>query len=243
MSLSQRPNRSSTKPYPKQVSGGASVATVWGVVVAGGSGTRFGGHKQFMTVGGREVVDWSLEAASRACAGVVLVVPREAVAKYAARASIVVAGGPRAAESVRQGLRAVPSHADVIVVHDAARPLSSPELWAAVIAAVTEGADAAIPCVPVSDTIKQRQDDGRLVTLERARLLAVQTPQAFSAGALRAAHADGGEATDDAALVEAIGGRVVSVPGEASNMKVTAPVDLALAETLLSTRGPASEAP
>jgi 2-C-methyl-D-erythritol 4-phosphate cytidylyltransferase len=94
----------------------------------------------------------------------------------------------------------------------------------------------AIPCLPVSDTVKQRQDDGRLVTLERARLLAVQTPQAFSAAALRAAHAGGGEATDDAALVEAMGGRVVSVLGEASNIKVTAPLDLALAETLLAVR-------
>jgi 2-C-methyl-D-erythritol 4-phosphate cytidylyltransferase len=205
-------------------------------VVAAGSGTRFGGYKQFMALAGREVVDWALEAACKACAGVVLVVPAAALDTYADRAPVVVAGGSTRAESVRQGLAAVPSDATVIVVHDAARPLSTPELWASVIEAVNEGADAAIPCLPVSDTIKQVQEDGRLVTLDRARLLAVQTPQAFSAGALRAAHAGGGEATDDAALVEAIGGRVVSVAGEASNMKVTAPMDLALAETLLSAR-------
>jgi 2-C-methyl-D-erythritol 4-phosphate cytidylyltransferase len=216
---------------------------VWAIVVAGGSGTRFGGYKQFMTLAGREVVDWSLDAATRACAGVVLVVPAEAVKRYAGRASSVVAGGPTRAESVRSGLREVPSEAQVIVVHDAARPLSAPSVWAAVIAAVEAGADAAVPCVPVSDTIKQRQDDGRLVTLERAGLLAVQTPQAFSATVLRAAHAGGGEATDDAALVEAIGGRVVSVPGEVSNIKVTAPVDLALAETLMAVRAPAGGAP
>jgi 2-C-methyl-D-erythritol 4-phosphate cytidylyltransferase len=196
-------------------------ATAWAVVVAGGSGTRFGGYKQFMTLAGREVVDWSLEAAHGACAGVVLVVP---------------ADGTTRAESVRSGLQAVPLEAGVIVVHDAARPLSAPQLWRSVIAAVEAGADGAVPCVPVSDTIKQRQDDGQLVTLERARLLAVQTPQAFSAAALRAAHARGGEATDDAALVEAIRGRVVSVPGEATNIKVTAPVDLALAETLMAVR-------
>ena len=209
-------------------------ATAWAVVVAGGTGTRFGGYKQFMTLGGREVVDWSLEAAHKACAGVVLVVPAEAVDRYGNRASVVVAGGPTRAGFVRAGLGAVPPEASVIVVHDAARPLSPPQMWASVISAVEAGADAAVPCVPVSDTIKQRQDDGQLVTLERARLLAVQTPQAFSAVALRAAHAAGGEATDDAALVEAMGGRVVSVPGEASNIKVTAPVDLALAETLLA---------
>jgi 2-C-methyl-D-erythritol 4-phosphate cytidylyltransferase len=214
-------------------------ATAWAVVVAGGSGTRFGGYKQFVTLGGREVVDWSLEAAHKACTGVVLVVPADVVERYTGRASAVVAGGPTRAESVRAGLRAVPPEAGVIVVHDAARPLSHAQLWASVIAAVEGGADGAVPCVPVSDTIKQRQDDGQLVTLERARLLAVQTPQAFSAAALRAAHAQGGEATDDAALVEAIGGRVVSVPGETSNIKVTAPVDLALAETLMAVRATA----
>ena len=132
------------------------------------------------------------------------------------------------------GLRAVPAEARVVVVHDAARPLSRPGMWAAVIAAVGPGAEAAIPCVPVSDTIKRREDDGRLVTLERARLLAVQTPQAFLAAALRAAHAGEGEATDDAALVEAIGGRVVSVAGEETNIKVTNRHDLALAETLMA---------
>jgi 2-C-methyl-D-erythritol 4-phosphate cytidylyltransferase len=212
-------------------------------VVAGGSGTRFGGYKQFMTVAGRQLVDWSLEAAATACAGVVLVVPAEVIGKYDNRASAVVAGGLTRAESVRCGLRAVPPEAQVIVVHDAARPLSTPEMWAAVISAVDAGAEAAIPCVPVSDTIKQRQEDGRLVTLERGRLLAVQTPQAFSAKALRAAHTGGAEATDDAALVEAIGGLVVSVPGEATNIKVTAPIDLALAETVLAARGPARGSP
>jgi 2-C-methyl-D-erythritol 4-phosphate cytidylyltransferase len=216
---------------------------VWAVVVAGGSGTRFGGYKQFVTLAGREVVDWSLDAANRACAGVVLVVPTEVLERYAGRASAVVAGGPTRAESVRSGLRAVPPEAQVIVVHDAARPLSAPQLWTEVIAAIESGADAAVPCVPVSDTIKQRQDDGRLVTLERARLLAVQTPQAFSAATLRAAHAGGGDATDDAALVEAIGGRVVSVPGEVSNIKVTAAVDLQLAETLMAVRAPEGGGP
>jgi len=88
--------------------------------------------------------------------------------------------------------------------------------------------------VPVLDTIKQRQDDGRLMTLDRASLVAVQTPQAFSAACLRTAHAGEGEATDDAALVEAMGGRVVTVLGEPSNLKVTAPADLALAEMWLS---------
>jgi 2-C-methyl-D-erythritol 4-phosphate cytidylyltransferase len=214
-------------------------AGAWAVVVAGGSGSRFGGYKQFMLLAGREVVDWSLEAAQRACAGVVLVVPPDLLDKYSDRASFVVAGATTRAGSVRAGLRAVPPEARVVVVHDAARPLSSARMWAAVIAAVVQGAEGAIPCVPVSDTIKRLDDDGRLVTLERARLLAVQTPQAFLAAALRAAHAGEGEATDDAALVEAIGGKVVSVAGEQTNIKVTNRHDLALAETLIAVEAPA----
>ena len=179
-------------------------------------------------------MDWSLDTARRACAGVVLVVPAEAAAGYRHRASRVVVGGPTRPASVRAGLGAVPADADVIVVHDAARPLASAGTWEAVIAAVLDGADAAVPCVPVTDTIKQRQDDGRLVTLERGRLMAAQTPQAFAAAVLRTVHSRGGEATDDAALVEAIGGRVVVVAGDPTNLKLTSPLDLAVAEALLA---------
>jgi 2-C-methyl-D-erythritol 4-phosphate cytidylyltransferase len=207
--------------------------STWAVVVAGGSGARFGGYKQFATLRGREVVDWSLEAAQRACAGVVLVVPADAMPRARPLATRVVAGGPTRTASVRAGLAAVPDDATFIVVHDAARPLASAQLWRAVIEAVHLGADAAVPCVPLADTVKQRQDDGRLVTLDRRRLVASQTPQAFLAAALRAAHADGTDATDDAALVEAMGGRVVEVAGEPSNLKLTALVDLVMADALL----------
>ena len=209
-------------------------ATTWAVVVAGGSGTRFGGYKQFALLAGRPLVEWSCDAARAACAGVVLVVPGDVVDRYRDQGARVVVGGPSRAASVRAGLAEVPEGPDVIIVHDAARPLSSPHLWEAVMGAVRDGADGAIPCLAVADTIKQRQDDGRLVTLDRARLLASQTPQAFAAPALRAAHAGGGEATDDAALVEAMGGKVVHVDGEATNLKITTHVDLALAEALIT---------
>ncbi len=205
---------------------------------------RFGGYKQFTLLAGREIVEWSLEAAARACAGVVLVVPPDWVKTYLGRADHVVAGGPTRAASVRAGLEVVPDNARIVVVHDAVRPLASPSTWASVIGAIEGGADGAVPCVPVLDTIKQRQDDGTLITLERARLVAVQTPQAFAAASLRAAHAGQGEATDDAALVEALGGRVVSVAGEPGNIKVTAPSDLALAELFLSLKpGHGSDGP
>ena len=113
-------------------------------------------------------------------------------------------------------------------MHDAARPLASPALFAAVIAAVAGGADAAVPAVPVTDTIKvvDARRHGWSPRPTRSTLVAVQTPQAFRAGALRAAHAAGGEGTDDAALVEAVGGRSWSVPGEPGNRKITEPDDL-----------------
>ena len=147
----------------------------------------------------------------------------------------MVAGGNSRAESVRRGLDAVPDSAEVILVHDAARPLASPELFASVVAAVTEGgADGAIPGLAVSDTIKVVDDTQRITaTLDRSTLMAVQTPQGFVAHLLRQAHAGGAEATDDAALVEALGATVRVVPGEPRNLKITTPADLRTAEQFL----------
>jgi 2-C-methyl-D-erythritol 4-phosphate cytidylyltransferase len=122
----------------------------------------------------------------------------------------------------------------VIVVHDAARPLATAELFASVVAAVEEGADAAIPAVAVTDTIKRVGSGGALETLDRTTLVAVQTPQAFRAEALRAAHRGEEDATDDAALVERNGGRVVLVAGMSTNIKITEPADLVVAEALLA---------
>ena len=123
-------------------------------------------------------------------------------------------GGATRSESVRAGLAAVPPDAEVVVVHDAARPLATAALFDAVIDAVRAGADGAVPGLPVADTLK-RVDDVRVIeTVDRVGLVAVQTPQAFRAGVLRAAHAPAADATDDAALVEALGGTVVVVPGD-----------------------------
>ena len=133
---------------------------------------------------------------------------------------------------MRAGLAAVPEAAEVIVVHDAARPLASEALFAAVVGAVRDGADAAVPGVPVTDTLRRR--GGGLV--DRDELVAVQTPQAFAADRLRAVHATEPEATDDASLVEAAGGRVVVVDGEPANRKITEPADLAVAAALLEER-------
>lgn len=195
---------------------------VWTIVVAGGSGQRFGRPKQFESLGPERVLDRSVRIARDATDGVVVVVPAADAEREGG-----VPGGATRSESVRAGLAAVPAEATVVCVHDAARPFADVALYGAVVAAVAGGADAAVPGVAVTDTIKQVDGDGVVVaTPERASLVAVQTPQAFRASVLRAAHAGGGEGTDDAALVEAAGGRVVVVPGLAVNRKITEPGDL-----------------
>jgi 2-C-methyl-D-erythritol 4-phosphate cytidylyltransferase len=123
------------------------------------------------------------------------------------------------------------------LVHDAARPLAGEELFAGVIAAVRAGADGAVPGLPVSDTIKRVDGERVVATVPREDLVTVQTPQGFRAAALRAAHASGSEGTDDAALVEAVGGTVVVVAGAWSNLKVTVPEDVARVGALLAREG------
>jgi 2-C-methyl-D-erythritol 4-phosphate cytidylyltransferase len=205
---------------------------VWGIVVAAGLGRRFGGSKQFECLGGRPVHERAVASVRTVAAGVVLVVPdgSETDADLLAAADRVVAGGETRAASVRAGLRAVPDDAGIVVVHDAARPLASDDLFKAVVAAVMKGADGAIPGVPVSDTLKRV--DGMIVreTVDRSGLVRVQTPQAFRATMLRQGHAGEPEATDDAAVIEALGGVVVVVPGEEGNIKITTPGDLAFLE-------------
>ncbi len=208
-------------------------------MVAGGSGRRFGGLKQFATVGDRPLVSWSIDAARSISEGVVVVVPAQAhhaAAEWAdalVGADAVVAGGATRAGSVRAGLAAVPDEVGVVVVHDGARPLATPDLFRTVLDAL-EDADGAVPVVPVADTLR-RQDGAALAdAVDRTGLVAVQTPQGFRAGILRRAHAGDPEATDDAALVERVGGSVVVVPGEPTNLKVTGPDDLAIVTALLA---------
>jgi 2-C-methyl-D-erythritol 4-phosphate cytidylyltransferase len=216
----------------------ARSATVWTIVVGGGSGRRFGRPKQYEALDHRRVIDVSRDVAAACSDGVVLVVP----AADAEREGGVSGGATRSA-SVRAGLAAVPDAADVICVHDAARPLASADIYRRVIDAVLDGADAAIPAIAVNDTIKtvDRSVDatadvwGSVVdTHDRDRLVAVQTPQAFRADRLRAAHRSGSDATDDAGLVEAAGGVVVVVRGDPINRKITEPDDLAWARGRLA---------
>lgn len=208
--------------------------TVWVVVVAAGEGARFGGPKQYEMVGNTRIIDRSTAAARRSADGVVVVVApdrvateRDALAR--AGAAAVVDGASTRAGSVRCGLAAVPADAAVVLVHDAARPLASDALFERVIAEIAAGAVAVVPGVAIADTL--RAVDGG--TIDRSGLVAVQTPQGFAAGALRAAHRGEPDASDDAALVEAIGGKVVIVPGEPTNFKITTRADLAIARALV----------
>jgi 2-C-methyl-D-erythritol 4-phosphate cytidylyltransferase len=205
--------------------------TVWAIVVAAGRGARFGTAKQFETLGDRTVLDRAVDAAASACDGVVVVLPPGA--SWSTPAGVLhTEGGATRSDSVRAGLAQVPGDADVVVVHDAARPLASPELFARVIEAVRAGAGGAVPAVPVVDTIKRVEDQRVIETVPRDNLYAVQTPQAFAADVFRRAHRGRGEGTDDAALVEAAGGRVVVVPGDPRNVKLTTAADLALVTAL-----------
>lgn len=206
--------------------------STWGIVVAGGTGSRFGAAKQFEAIAGARLVDRAVAATASACDEVVVVVPG-GFAWDGAPVSAAVTGGATRSASVRAGLAVIPASATIVVVHDAARPLAAPEVFSAVIEAVQAGADAAVPALPVPDTVKRVNGDRVVETVARDGLVAVQTPQAFRVEALRAAHAAGGDATDDAALIEASGGRVVVVPGEPTNLKVTTAGDLAIAAALV----------
>lgn len=225
-----------------------SGSTVWTIVVAGGSGRRFGSLKQYSELGGRRVVDLAVDTARAVSDGVVLVVPAEDAEREGG-----VAGGPTRTASVRNGLAAVPADADIVLVHDAARPFASEALFRAVVDAVRAGADGAVPGLPVTDTVKSievvetstlgmdaaystvHMAMPRVVnTPDRATLVAVQTPQAFGASIFRAAYESSLDATDDSVLVEAAGGTVVVVPGDADNRKITHPDDLEWARDFLA---------
>ncbi|MFM8504547.1 MAG: 2-C-methyl-D-erythritol 4-phosphate cytidylyltransferase [Acidimicrobiaceae bacterium] len=195
---------------------------IWTIVVAAGSGTRFGSPKQFALVNERRIVDWAVETSRISSDGVVVVLPAEQAQREGG-----IAGGATRSASVRCGLAAVPQDATIICVHDAARPFASEYLFGEVIDAVCAGADGAVPGLPVVDTIKFI-DAANVVksTPDRNQLVAVQTPQAFRANALRQAHQNNPEGTDDSTLVETNGGKVVVVMGDPLNRKITTPEDL-----------------
>jgi 2-C-methyl-D-erythritol 4-phosphate cytidylyltransferase len=217
------------------------------LLVAAGSGERLGAGrpKAFVALAGRPLAAWSLDAIAAAGVprAVVAVPPGQGAAAEEALGTgafplglAFVDGGATRSESVRNALAAA-GRVDAVLVHDAARPLATPELFTRTLAALAD-ADAAIAAARVTDTVKEAGPDGLVVrTHDRARLWAIQTPQAFRAHVLRRAldvPADVlAQATDDAWLVERAGGSVRVVEAPPSNFKVTTPHDLRVAELAL----------
>ena len=226
---------------------------VGAIVAAAGRGERLGAAvaKALVPVGGVPLVVHACRVLTEAgvTAVVVTAPPADVAAFVEAIGTLgapvpsvdVVAGGETRVASVRLGLAALDRDVDIVVVHDAARAFAPVTLVRTVVDAVVAGADAVVPVVPIADTVKEVDDDGRVVdTPDRSRLRAAQTPQAFRRAVIEAAHAaavaSGAVGTDDAALVEAIGGVVSTVAGSTEAFKVTTSSDLAVAETLLRER-------
>lgn len=217
------------------------------VVVAAGSGTRLGADrpKAFVELAGVTILERALRGVLAAGPGeVVVVVPRELVDEArsivvslelsGARAE-VVPGGAERSESVSAGLAALSDRVERVLVHDAARCLTPVAVFERVLAALGAGVAGAVPGVAVVDTVKVVDAGGLIVdTPLRESLRAVQTPQGFVRSVLTAAHAAGAAATDDAALVEALGHEVLVVEGDPRALKITTADDLAHAERLLT---------
>lgn len=210
---------------------------VVGILAAAGGGERLGrpGPKAFVGCGGRRLLDWSLDTLRAECERVVVAVPPG----YEDEDDFVAGECSRSA-SVRVALRAAPE-ATVAVVHDAARPLVTPELVRACRDALEDGWEATVAAAPMSDTVKEASPEGRVLrTLDRTGLWRIQTPQAFRAEALRQALDVADEAlaaaTDDASLIEAAGGSVRVVEAPTENLKITTAADLDMAEAFLRRR-------
>ena len=229
----------------------AAPCSVGVVVVAAGSGTRLGAGlpKAFVRLHGRPLLGHALDTAARVrgLAALVVVAPPDLADPTTSDwagvdlppGTVVVPGGSERTDSVAAGLAAV-GEVDVVLVHDAARCLTPLAVFERVVGAVRGGAAGAVPGIPLVDTVKTVDAHGVITgTPDRATLRAVQTPQGFAREVLVAAHAGGGSATDDAALVELTGHHVVVVDGDPLAFKVTTPDDLEHAERVLAQRAAA----
>jgi 2-C-methyl-D-erythritol 4-phosphate cytidylyltransferase len=213
------------------------------IIVAAGAGKRFGEMKQFAYLRAKPVLEWTLEKfeAHAEVDAVVLVLPDEQDLKHYrmryAKIVDIVRGGDRRQDSVWQGFRIIGAAApEVVLVHDGARPLVGADLISRVIAAARADG-AAVPVLPVEDTIKEVRDGRVAGTIDRTLLVRAQTPQGFRYDvlkkALEAARRDRFYGTDEAALAERLGIPVTALPGDPRNIKITTPVDIPIAEALL----------
>ena len=211
--------------------------SAFAVLLAAGSGTRFGQDKLLQDLGGKPVWKWSfdsllahpsVDSVGIVCSGS----NRAAIEPLAQHAAYVLTGGDSRQKSAEIGCAASPGSADFLLIHDAARPFLNPDLVARVLAAAGQ-AGAAAPALPVTDTIRRAESQG-FELLDRTGLLAMQTPQAARRSLMLAAHRQAkGQMTDDLALLEAIGVKPSIVPGDPSGFKITEPSDLERARAIL----------
>lgn len=219
----------------------------YAIIVAGGSGKRFGSDmpKQFLPLEGKPVLMHTIEKFDQAGATIVVVLPAEHQEMWMAMCKdsnfavthTIVTGGNTRFESVKNGIAAIEGIADgdLVAVHDGVRPLVSVELIDRCFA-TAQRTGSAIPVVNPSDSIRQVMEDGNSCQLLRSSLRTVQTPQTFKAELLRGAY-DMEESplfTDDASVVESAGNKVTLVEGEVSNIKITTPIDMVVAQALLA---------
>ncbi|MEV0305795.1 2-C-methyl-D-erythritol 4-phosphate cytidylyltransferase [Streptomyces prasinus] len=245
------------QPTAQPVSGRTTARTA-AVIPAAGRGVRLGpgAPKALRTLGGTPMLIHAVRAmaASRAVSLVVVVAPPEGTAEVRTLLDahalpdrtefVVVPGGETRQESVKLGLDALPPGFDIVLVHDAARPLVPVDTVDAVVEAVRDGAPAVVPALPLADTVKQvepaaapGEPEPVVATPDRSLLRAVQTPQGFDRDTLVRAHETvTGDVTDDASMIEQLGPAVVTVPGHEEAFKVTRPLDLVLAEAVLARR-------
>ena len=226
--------------------GSGEAGGTWALIAAAGAGDRLGidRPKAFASLGGRPLLAASVDRLD-GCSWVDAIViaappgweePATLLAEELAASKVVscVAGGATRAESVRLALAEVPAEALVVLVHDAARPLVDDVVVERVLGPLARGYDGAVPALPIADTVKRVEGALVVETIERASVVAAQTPQAFLADSLRRAFGgDLGPATDCASLVERAGGRVAVVEGSPRLLKVTTQADLALVESWL----------
>ncbi len=209
------------------------IPNVWTVVVAAGGSSRFGSDKQKVTIGHKTVLECAVSTAGTV--GSVVVVGKaefiEEIEKtFSSNQSVeaVVAGGSTRTASVSAGLLAVPNTAEIILIHDGARPLASQVLFNRVIDVVNGGVDAVVPGIEISDSLRSVRGH----EVNRSEVVAVQTPQGFKSSAVRTAYLNKDEFTDDASKVEATGVKVEIIEGEPNNLKITHPVDLLVARQI-----------
>lgn len=194
--------------------------STWAVLLAAGRSARLGRPKQFLDIGGERAVDRVVRTAAAVVDGIVLVLP-PGIAWDGVPVDAVAAGGATRAGSVRAGLALVPPDATTVVIHDAAHPLATPALFAAVVERVAAGADAAVCVLPMTEVVGRVSGGAVVDVLAKHDQVVEQSPAAFRAEVLRAAHAAAADAIEDVGEVLRLGARVVTVPGDPVNIHVT----------------------